>query len=186
MADEMPAAAVAAAAAAARAWARAGDGSADGTAAWEDAAAGALAVAEAYLGLWLVARDATETVEATGGWRLLTAAPVSAITAATDAGGTALTPERWAVDLDADGRGWVRVTPLAGGTVRVTCRAGLAAAWESVPPAIRQGVAMLAAHMMSGERGAAPPAAVAALWRPFRRLRLLERRTGAGGRGIGL
>ena len=63
----------------------------------------------------------------------------------------------------------------AGGAaqVAVAYTAGLAAGWDELPPGITQGVAMLAAHLFEQrEDGRAPPAAVAALWRPWRRMRL--------------
>ena len=48
-----------------------------------------------------------------------------------------------------------------------------AATWDAVPAPIAQGVAMLVAHLFDARGGdAAPPAAVAALWRPWRQVRL--------------
>ncbi|MEG3172908.1 head-tail connector protein [Sphingomonas sp. ZB1N12] len=45
--------------------------------------------------------------------------------------------------------------------------------WDTVPAPIAQGVAMLVAHLFDHrESDVAPPAAVAALWRPYRRMRL--------------
>jgi hypothetical protein len=43
-----------------------------------------------------------------------------------------------------------------------------------VPEPLRQGIVRLAAHLYAarGEVEAVPPAAVAALWRPWRRVRL--------------
>jgi len=188
MAGEMPAAAVTAAAAEARALARAGDGGADGAAGWARAAATAIEAAEAFTGLRLIERDAVERVVAAGGsgaWRMLAGQPATAITAArlvaADGTGTDLAPAAWAADLDADGRGWVRVTGLVGadrvgaaGYVVIRYRAGLAAEWASVPAPIRHGVAALAAHLMGARGDDPPPAAVAALWRPFRRLGLAD------------
>ena len=50
-------------------------------------------------------------------------------------------------------------------------RTGDAAA---IPAPVLQGVVLLAVHLFEHRDGAAaPPAAVAALWRPYRRLRLL-------------
>ena len=47
------------------------------------------------------------------------------------------------------------------------------AGWDAVPAPVAQGVAMLAAHLFDHrESDALPPAAVAALWRPYRRMRL--------------
>ena len=50
---------------------------------------------------------------------------------------------------------------------------GAAESWDAVPAPVAQGVAMLAAHLFDHrESDALPPAAVAALWRPYRRMRL--------------
>ena len=62
-----------------------------------------------------------------------------------------------------------------GGERPVRLRAALGAAerWDAVPAPVAQGVAMLAAHLFDHrESDALPPAAVAALWRPYRRMRL--------------
>lgn len=137
----------------------------------------AAATAEAFLGLVLVAREVRATVAASGAWVRLPACPVTAVTAVTglDAAGgeVALAAEAYAVDIDADGDGWVRVTAPGVARVRVTLSAGLAADWEGVPAPVRMAVVRLAAHgFATPPGGAAPPAAVAALLRPWRRLRL--------------
>ena len=57
---------------------------------------------------------------------------------------------------------------------RVTFTAGIAADWNGLPAGLRQGVAMLAAHLFADRGATTPvPAAVTALWRPFRRMPLL-------------
>jgi uncharacterized phiE125 gp8 family phage protein len=109
-------------------------------------------------------------VEPRGGWQVLPVAPVSAIVAVV-ALGTALPIADYAVDVDADARGWVRVARRAS----VTVRAGLAVDWAGLPAGVRHGVVMLAAHLCEHRDGAAPvPAAVTALWRPFRRMALAQ------------
>jgi len=175
MAGELPVAVLEAAAAAARAHARAEAGT-DGTGVWRDAAAAAIDVAEAFLGVRLIARDLEERVAGGSGWRMLGGLPVEAITEAVGPDG-ALAPGEWVADVDAEGRGWVCV---GRGVATVAYRAGLAASWDGLPAGVRQGVAVLAAHLLAERGGMAPPAAVAALWRPHRRLRLTEARsTGA-------
>ncbi len=89
----------------------------------------------------------------------------------------ALPVANYAIELDADGGGRVLVSnPGAAGRVAVRFTAGLAADWTSLPEALRHGVLRLAAFQYRSREddGAAsmPPAAVAALWRPWRRLRL--------------
>ncbi|WP_380784581.1 head-tail connector protein [Sphingomonas sp. R86521] len=48
-----------------------------------------------------------------------------------------------------------------------------AASWAAVPGPIAQGTAMLVAHLFEARSGdVVPPVAVAALWRPYRQVRL--------------
>jgi hypothetical protein len=125
----------------------------------ERLAVSAVLIGEAFTGTLLIARGVEEMVAGSGTWQVLGAGPVSAIAA----GGHA-------VDIDADGRGWVR----AAERVTVSYTAGLAADWAGVPGPVAQGVVMLAAHLFNDRGGASqPPAAVAALWRPYRRMRLM-------------
>ena len=67
----------------------------------------------------------------------------------------------YAIDIDGDGDGWIRLTePSTAAVLTVTISAGLAADWASLPAAIRQGAAMLAAYLYDNRDGAsAPPAA---------------------------
>ncbi|CAA9494112.1 MAG: hypothetical protein AVDCRST_MAG91-704 [uncultured Sphingomonadaceae bacterium] len=127
----------------------------------------------------LVARSFTEVVPATGNWTRLGIAPVRAITGVEMLHGegraSALAVADYAVDIDPNGDGWVRVTrPMDAARLRVTFEAGLAANWESVPDALRHGVVRLATHlfMQREEAASRPPAAVTALWRPWRRMRI--------------
>lgn len=139
----------------------------------------AAALCEQFLGQWLIARDARETLPASAAWTRLSARPVVAIQAveAIDAAGgaSALAVEAYAVDIDANGDGWVRV-PAAGDArlVRVRYRAGMAEEMNGLPEAIRQGIIRLAAetHAGRGDGSASPPAVVSALWRPWRRMRV--------------
>jgi uncharacterized phiE125 gp8 family phage protein len=135
----------------------------------------ALGLAEAFIGQVLIARPITETIEGGRCWARLVSTPVSAITAvaafAADGTTAPLAPDAYLVDIDANGDGWVR--SVGGHRLAVSLSAGMAADWGSLPPAIRQGTAMLAAYLYDHRDGAAaPPAAVTALWRPFRRMRL--------------
>lgn len=137
----------------------------------------AAATAEAFTGLVLVARTVRESVAATGAWVRLAACPVVAVTEVVglDAGGAevALPAQAYAVDIDADGDGWVRVGAPGVTRARITVSAGLATDWDGLPPPVRMAVVRLAAHGFAVQPGGAePPAAVAALLRPWRRLRL--------------
>jgi uncharacterized phiE125 gp8 family phage protein len=139
----------------------------------------AAASCEAFTGQALIAREVREVVVANGVWQRLAAAPVRTIDAvagvASDGSETLLATNDYAIDVDAAGEGWVRV-PWRGARVRAAVQfsAGLAEDWNGVPEPLRQGIARLAAHLYTarGESEAAPPASVAALWRPWRRMRI--------------
>ena len=135
----------------------------------------ALGLAERFTGRALLLREMVTELPAAAGWQLLPAGPVRAITTvAAGRPAVALGAGGYAVDIDAAGAGWVRAEGVAA-PVTVTFTAGEAAAWAGIAPAIRQGVVLLAAHLFGDRDGrATPPAAVAALWRPFRDLRLAE------------
>lgn len=139
----------------------------------------ALAVAESFTGQIALRRAVIESMPADGAWHRLVAMPVAAVTGvealAADGTATALPIEAYAVDLDGTGGGWVRIAPGAARRARVTAEAGLAADWAGLPDGYRQGAIRLAAHLFThrdagDEHG--PPAVVAALWRPHRRMRL--------------
>lgn len=131
----------------------------------------ALGLAEQFTGDVMIARALRESVTAQGSWQRLGARPVRAIAAVETRAGSALSADLYAIDIDAAGDGWVRVG--GGGLVVVRYAAGIADAWVGLPAPLRQGVALLAAYLFD-ERDAsvAPPAAVTALWRPFRRVTL--------------
>ena len=82
----------------------------------------------------------------------------------------------YGIDIDAHAQGWVRVIqPGSAGRVRVSLSAGLSADWAGLPEPVRLGILRLAAHIHAHRDAAddvGPPAAVAALLRPWRRLRL--------------
>lgn len=136
--------------------------------------ASARGLCEVYLGQLLVHHTLTQVLKADGRWHRLDAGPVAAITAVERAGPGGFAADAvgdHAIDIDPSGHGWVRASP--GGDVRVSYVAGMAADATGVPAAIAQGITRLAAHLyVHRDAAAEPPAAVATLWRPFRRLRL--------------
>lgn len=141
----------------------------------------ALEMCEAFTGLMPIEALCEQVLPVTPHWQSLSVRPVQAITElqAIPAQGTRITlaADAYAVELDADGAGRVRVTqPTVSGRIAVRFTAGLAPTWDALPEPLRHGMLRLAAHQHR-ERdnpGAAPipPAAVAALWRPWRRLRV--------------
>jgi uncharacterized phiE125 gp8 family phage protein len=153
------------------------------TTAREDAAltgllAAALELCEGFTGSLPLESTCEERVAATGAWQRLATRPVQSVilVEAVSADGTRspLPADRYGMELDGDGTASVRL--LVGGDVRqlvVRFVAGLAATWSDLPAGLRHGVVRCAAHLHRQDgAGAAVPSAVAALWRPWRRLRL--------------
>ncbi|MEA3064047.1 MAG: hypothetical protein QOJ27_482, partial [Sphingomonadales bacterium] len=138
---------------------------------------------EGFIGQPLLARGFVETMPASRAWQRLGRTPVRAITLVeglpADGPAQALPSPGYAIDIDANGDGWVRLTGLADTPrIRVHYAAGVASGWDDLPTALRHGILRLAAHFYTsrtaeGGRGRdEPPAAVSALWRPYRRMRL--------------
>ena len=140
----------------------------------------ALDICESFIGAMPLAATCEEMLAASTEWQRLATRPVQAIASAegvpADGPRFALAADAWEVDLDAEGAGLVRLLRQgSAGRVAVRFTAGMAADWNALPEGLRHGVIRLAAHHYrerDGEAQAAPPAAVAALWRPWRRLRL--------------
>lgn len=152
--EPMPAGVVAAAAGAVRALLRLDEG--NEPAFVERVAGVALGLGESFCGQLLIERGVEERLGGSPDRQALSAVPVVAILSGEGS-------------VDCDGRGWVRMPE--GGVVRY--RAGLATGWATLPPEIAHGVAIMGAHLFDNRDAAAvPPAAVAALWRAWRRMRL--------------
>jgi len=145
----------------------------------------ALDMCEAFTGQMVLAATCEEVLSPAVQWQRLRTRPVQAVleVAARAANGAriALPVADYAIDLDADGGARIRlqasdrITPLPRPLV-VTFTAGLAADWEALPDSLRQGVVRLAADQFAQRDGQvvrlAPPSVVAALWQPWRRMRL--------------
>jgi uncharacterized phiE125 gp8 family phage protein len=139
----------------------------------------ASALCEAFLHQVVIARAFTEEVPLSGDWQRLRVAPVRSIEQVElitdDDTAVLLPPVAYAIDIDSSGDGWVRVTSAsAGKRLRVAGIAGMAIDPNAVPEPIRQGVLRLVAYLFASRDGSGgePPAAVTALWRPYRRMRL--------------
>ena len=129
---------------------------------------------EAFLGQIVIARSFTERLPASSDWQRLQVSPVRSIDGVTIEGVT-VPAAGYATDIDANGCGWVRLTNLqAGSAVEVSGTAGMASGQNDVPEPIRHGVLRLAAHLFAARDGdgGEVPAAVTALWRPYRRMRI--------------
>lgn len=127
---------------------------------------------EAFLGQVVVARSFAEQLPANSDWQRLNVVPVRSIEGvAVD--GVSAPVASYATDIDASGCGWVRlINPQPGAIVEVTGTAGMAIGENDVPEPIRQGVLRLTAHLFASRdgEGGQVPAAVTALWRPYRRI----------------
>jgi len=139
----------------------------------------ATGLCETFTGQWLLTRPFVQSIEPNGRWQRLGGMPVRHISQVQSvaANGTLspLPTGSYDTDIDSLGQGWVRLSqPIGTSRVQVEGTAGLALDRNGVPEPIRQGILRLTAHLFN-ERdgvGAEPPAAVTALWRPFRQVRL--------------
>jgi uncharacterized phiE125 gp8 family phage protein len=139
----------------------------------------ASALCEAFINQVVIARDFAVDLPVSGCWERLPVTPVRSMTsvAAVDGAGleTPVDAAGYALDVDFAGDGWVRLgSAIEASRIRVAGRAGMAEDENGVPEPIRQGVLRLIAHLFTARDGTdgEPPAAVTALWRPYRRMRL--------------
>lgn len=142
----------------------------------------ALDMCEAFTGQMPLESLCEEILPASAFWQSLQTTPVQAVAGIEgvlpDGSRFPLAVTQYAVELDADGKGRIRLLRQSGaGRLAVRFTAGMTSNWTGLPEGLRQGVLRLAAHHYTQRAGtgsdAAPPAAVAALWRPWRRLRLI-------------
>ena len=128
----------------------------------------------------LIARTVREILPVRNIWQRLSQLPVQVIGAAedlaSDGNATEVPVEDYAVDIDSEAYGWIRLQADAGlSRLRVTYVAGLADEWEDVPSSLRQGIVRMAGHLYANrddQEAEGPPHAVAALWQPHRRIRI--------------
>lgn len=140
----------------------------------------ALELCEGFTGTMPLQSGCEELLAATGAWQVLSTRPVLAVTGVDSVSlsrtRVTLAAADYEIDIDADGGGRVRL--LRGdltGRIAVRFTAGLAADWAGLPEVIRHGAIRLAAYQhraRESEGQQAMPSAVAALWRPWRRMRL--------------
>ena len=143
----------------------------------------ALDLCEGFTGAMPLQAGCEEVLPASGDWQTLSTRPVQAMTGvakiAATGQRTGLTASDYEFDIDAAGAGRIRTkVPLDQSRVAVSFTAGLATSWSALPDPLRHGIMRLAAHehrLRDGERTTqrlSPPAAVVALWRPWRTMRL--------------
>ena len=136
---------------------------------------------EAFTGQMPVESECEQILPATRQWQGLASRPVQAVTAleSLDDDGTrlALDAADYEFELAADGTACVRLLrTIEQARLVVRFIAGLAPDWDSLPSGLQHGILRLSAHNFRERDGAAakasPPAAVAALWQPWRRMRV--------------
>lgn len=144
----------------------------------------AAGLCEDFIGQAIMAREFRQTLKASGDWHRLGRTPVRSIdlveAVLDDGSATTLPSSAYAVDIDASGDGWIRlIGPAGADRVRVAAQAGMATTANDVPEPLRHGILRLVGHLFAdrdgggaGGPGGEPPAAVTALWRPYRRMRL--------------
>ncbi len=140
----------------------------------------ALEICEAFTGALPLAATCEELLGPARDWQWLATRPVQAIlgveAVAADGSRTVLPPESYALEMDADGTGRVRLRDaIPANRVAVRFIAGMAADWAGLPEALRHGIIRFAAQQFQSRDSGSdrvPPASVTALWRPWRRLRV--------------
>lgn len=135
--------------------------------------------AESYCGQMLIQRNVIERAMARREWLRLSELPVASIAQVDGVAGTLTTPmapAKFTVDIDSEGRGWLRITDATVlGPIIVHYAAGLAISWDGLPEALRQAIIRLVAYLYSSRDAVVdlgPPAVISALLRPYRRMRL--------------
>ena len=137
---------------------------------------GAYGLCERFTGLALLRREFRDMLPVSGDWQALVQRPVVALTAVegvpSEGPTFPLAVDSYAIDIDAERAGRVRIArPGSAARVIVTYEAGLAEDWEDLSEPLRLGILRMAAHGYRARddgEASAPPAAIAALWRPFR------------------
>ena len=135
---------------------------------------------ENFTGLTLLETSFDETLSTAADWQSLTAKPVFSFVEARlinpDGSSELLETADYETRISANGHAAVRLKKAVTAhrmTIRVIART--ASSWDGLPADLRHGLIRLAAHSYR-ERDAgplaSPPASVAALWRPHRRLSL--------------
>jgi len=136
---------------------------------------------EAFISQMPLEATCEEVLSAGADWQCLSTRPVRAIlevNSLSQSGDASPVPiADYDIDLDAEGKGMIRLSQLIDHS-RIVVRfvAGIAQEWGDLPDALRHGIIRLAAHHYrdrDATRSLAPPASVAALWRPWRTLRVV-------------
>lgn len=134
-----------------------------------------------FIGTPPILLEFSEDLAITGEWQNLSKMPVIMIESVTGLMGESsdfLFPsDSYAIDINEHARGRIRILRRGtAGHIRVIYQAGLSENWQGLASPLRSGIIRLAAHIYSNRNlddGMQPPAAIAALWQPYRRMRLI-------------
>ena len=139
-------------------------------------------VCEAFTGQYVMVREARWRGQLSGGRTVtLPVRPVVAVDSVTVRRGqdapVVLGPSQYHVRIEADGRARVRLDVLFGPIeAEIVYRAGLAALAAAVPEGLRHGMIRMVQHLYESRDvptlSPHPPASVAGLWQPWRRVTL--------------
>lgn len=136
-------------------------------------------ICEAFIGQWLIVRAGEETLSLRAGTARMSARPVVGVDAVTliaaDGEESTAVEGDYRLALARDGTARLAIDRAGDAVhVRIAFRAGMAEGANGVPEAIRQGIVRMIQHLHDARdgTGAAPPAAIAALWQPWRRMTL--------------
>ena len=136
-------------------------------------------ICESFVGQWLIIRAAEEVVRARAGEIRLAIRPVVGIDAVTliapDGEESVAGEASRRLRIGPDGTGWLSVDGADGAAqLRIGYRAGMSADSNGIPEAIRHGLLRMMQHLHAARdgEGSAPPAVIAALWQPWRRVAL--------------
>ena len=135
---------------------------------------------EAFTGQAPLEQEVEETILCAAGHYVLSSRPVRTLVSAesvSEAGvRTTLETQDYDFETDTSLRACFALRRTVDGqSVRVSLRTGIASDWQALPGALKQGIIRLAAfHYRDRDAGkeGGPPASVAALWRPWRVIRL--------------
>lgn len=141
-----------------------------------------------FIGADLLSAQYKEDIMGSRDWQHLTQSPIIMIDdvmgVLADGSLYNLPLDHYAIDILYGGKGRIRLLRSYNMNVadsasahmtraRVTYRAGLSADWSSLAEPLRNGVVRMAAHIYSNrDNNDGPPIAIAALWQPYRRMRL--------------
>ncbi len=113
-------------------------------------------------------------------WRYLSKSPVVMIESVQGLSAMGevinLPVQDYAIDINAQLKGRVLIHDAHNiQHIKVSYSAGLSENWDMLPDQLRSGIIRLAAHIYSNrnlDESVQPPVAIAALWQPYRRMRL--------------